>query len=532
MRDGTLLSALLIRPRTDVRVPAVVVANGYTGIDPFVLPGLRLIASDGFAVILARLRGVPPSEGTAGLYAHFDRDGYDLIEWAAAQPHCDGQVAMVGSSLVGFSQWQAARTAPPSLKVIVPDDSLVDPYNVWHTGGMAASPGRLQRKEIGGAESEYDNAMAHPYFDTFWEERTITPELAGAIAARGIKILMTAGWDSYLNGNLKVAAGLNDGFAKRQAKLIVGPWTHNMMLFPTTIVYETSVSDSIMPRTGIEYQRAWLNRWLRDEKNGIDEEPPVSIWIRGAEQWRFEQSWPLHDQKMHSLFLSAAPAASVNSLNDGSLVTTGPEPGVAQYSFAPATSRGIAAISSANIRFVDGQLQGADKEQLPEGLSRSHGRLMSADDLYDRQALTWTSAPLAAAAEITGYARAHFWAEVSSADADFVLELLEVGRGEPAILIARAFTRAGHILSNRQATAISPDVVQPFEIELSPAAHVVPAGRRLMLRIQGAALDPSIDVSWQGPGLSKAPFTFKIHVDAKRPSVLQLPVIGEALRYA
>ena len=45
---------------------------------------------------LARLRGVRPSEGDGGLYERYGPDGYDVIEWTAAQPFCDGQVGMAG----------------------------------------------------------------------------------------------------------------------------------------------------------------------------------------------------------------------------------------------------------------------------------------------------------------------------------------------------------------------------------------------------------------------------------------------------
>src|SRR5690606_10829397 len=55
------------------------------------------------------------SSGTEG------RDGYDAVEWVAAQPWCDGRVGMIGGSYMSMVQWMAAAQQPPSLRCIVPE---------------------------------------------------------------------------------------------------------------------------------------------------------------------------------------------------------------------------------------------------------------------------------------------------------------------------------------------------------------------------------------------------------------------------
>ena len=47
-------------------------------------------------------------------------DGYDLVEWMAAQPWCDGNVGMVGVSYFGTIQLHVAAEQPPHLKAIMP----------------------------------------------------------------------------------------------------------------------------------------------------------------------------------------------------------------------------------------------------------------------------------------------------------------------------------------------------------------------------------------------------------------------------
>ena len=48
------------------------------------------------------------------------RDGYDTIEWLAAQPWSNGRVGMLGLSYLGTAQWLAARERPPHLTCMAP----------------------------------------------------------------------------------------------------------------------------------------------------------------------------------------------------------------------------------------------------------------------------------------------------------------------------------------------------------------------------------------------------------------------------
>src|SRR5262249_19110417 len=69
--------------------PCVVETDGYDiALDGFFIPALQDLAKRGYAVTFARLRGTPPSEGVRDLYNKFGDDGYDIVEWVAAQPWC------------------------------------------------------------------------------------------------------------------------------------------------------------------------------------------------------------------------------------------------------------------------------------------------------------------------------------------------------------------------------------------------------------------------------------------------------------
>ena len=75
----------------------------------------------GYVHVIANLRGTCGSGGTFGFFdAQERRDMYDLVEWVAAQPWCDGNVGMIGISYFAMTQLEAAVERPPHLKAIFP----------------------------------------------------------------------------------------------------------------------------------------------------------------------------------------------------------------------------------------------------------------------------------------------------------------------------------------------------------------------------------------------------------------------------
>ena len=69
----------------------------------------------GYAVVVQDVRGRYGSDGEFRPYQQEGKDGYDTIEWAAAQPWSDGRVGSFGLSYPGAVQWLAAIESPPHL---------------------------------------------------------------------------------------------------------------------------------------------------------------------------------------------------------------------------------------------------------------------------------------------------------------------------------------------------------------------------------------------------------------------------------
>ena len=74
---------------------------------------------DGYACVRVDSRGAGRSPGYLDHNnARENRDFYDCIEWAAAQPWCSGKVGLNGISYYASNQWRAAALQPPHLAAI------------------------------------------------------------------------------------------------------------------------------------------------------------------------------------------------------------------------------------------------------------------------------------------------------------------------------------------------------------------------------------------------------------------------------
>lgn len=528
VRDGVRLNATLHVPTGAERLPGIVVANGYgAGADVFLPRVVNLLAQQGYVVLCARMRGLPPSDGEAGLYEKFGPDACDLIEWLARRPQCNGRIGMVGASLLGLVQYLAAREAPPSLQVILPDDAGSDNYwYLWYPGGMRPGPGRAARQVVLGAEKEYPLAVAHPTYDAFWRERTVQPEDLAAISGRGVAVFLTSGWDSYLIGSTKSYEWLKAGNPGPRLKMFVGPWSHGILMSPDP----QPIGPEAMPYSGFEYCVRWLDRWLKDVDNGVEKEPPVLLYVQGPNEWRFEQDWPLPDERRMRLYLREEASGTGGGRNDGSLCNEQPgnDRSVA-YEYSPQGPYNMAAVNAISRPSTD---------KTP----------------YEAHGLAWTSEPLPAATEMTGYPRIAFWAAASATDTDFVVEITDVSIDElsghlQSLQVTRGYLNAMCYFSRTEPQPLVVGKPYRFELELCPTSYVFAAGHRIRVTLQGSAIDPlakpqvvtiptmaGVDPALlaipHGPGLSSQAARVSVLQDAQHQSYVDLPIIGNGVEAA
>ena len=138
MRDGVRLAADIYRPARAGEVlpgpfPALLVRTSYDKQAEWLIHEVAdCFTPRGFVLVLQDLRGRHRSEGT-GQYFHTvnetaGTDGYDTVEWIAAQPWSNGRVGAMGSSHLGLVQIHMALYRPPHLRAIWPDVSPTNSY--------------------------------------------------------------------------------------------------------------------------------------------------------------------------------------------------------------------------------------------------------------------------------------------------------------------------------------------------------------------------------------------------------------------
>jgi len=128
MRDGVRLSVDIYAPRGSAGpFPGILAHTPYD--NNAQRETATWFAQRGYVVVSADARGRYDSEGEWDPFGALHRvDGYDLVEWVAAQPWCTGKVGMIGGSYLGWTQWWAASMAPPHLAAVAPRVSPPDPF--------------------------------------------------------------------------------------------------------------------------------------------------------------------------------------------------------------------------------------------------------------------------------------------------------------------------------------------------------------------------------------------------------------------
>jgi uncharacterized protein len=459
----------------------------------------RLCGEYGYAVARVDLRGTGSSEGVATdeYPASEQADLCQVIGWLAAQPWSTGSVGMYGTSYSGFNSLQVAAERPPALKAIVAiyasDDRYTD--DVHYTGGAVklldlvdyplymvalnalppvpavAGAGWRERwrERVEGLEPWLLRWLEEQTDGPYWRQGSLRP----AYERIACPTMLVAGWaDGYRNATFRVLEAL-----KGPTRLLFGPWSH-------------MATDSSLPGPRIDLvpeMVRWWDRWLRDKPNGVDEAPPVTVFVRHATRpapdldehlgvWRDEPAWPPERATTLSLPLSgAAPAGDgVDRLEVRGDVGS------------------AAWISCAG--------------HLPFGQSGDQREDDGWSLVYD-----W---PLERELEILGHPRLAVRVRASAPVAFLSARLCDVFPDGTSALVARGFLNLTQRRSRTDPEPMRPGEVEGVELELDATSWVFPAGHRLRLSLAGS--------DWPNLVPPPAPVTLTVERDG---SVLILPVL-------
>jgi uncharacterized protein len=559
MRDGVHLSVDVYRPDTTRKLPALLAFAIYNKDlqGPDIAEALtpqpawsavwtgwleagdtRFLTSRGYVHVIGAPRAIGKSEGGGSR----EFDSYDLIEWIARQPWCDGKVGMVGISGFGAEQFHVARQQPPSLKAIFPFDprgaygtlgSFREEYpgGVLHlfryllSGSLVAHQSRGQPGTLSpGREALWREAMSNPDFKIY-------PHLYNILTLKGQHLpaifdLLIDPYDKEETlekaesdfKKISVPAYTGSGWYAYGYKTHLNGaqnWFRNIDV-PKKIAL---AGPAHLERPFHSFHREilrWYDHWLKGIDTGIMSEPPVKYWVMGANEWRYGDDWPLPQTQWTKLYL----------FSRGRLR---PEP------FLPAS--------------VDGRLAPDAFVQMP--ITQTN----------EVQRLRYMSEPLPADTLIAGPMVLNLFAAIDADDTNWIVVLSDVGpdvsvrtaregeRDVPRRLPEREITRGWlkasmretdpkrskpwkpwHRLTRAARKPVVRGEVTQYAIELMAAASMFKAGHRICLDISALDLPTGVGGATNVEYIpyhicSSRTVLHRIHHDELHPSHLLLPVI-------
>jgi uncharacterized protein len=500
LRDGTVIYSDIYRPVGMANIPAIVSwsyfgkRQGYNmtewqlmGVPPGTVSRMAKFESadpgywcqQGYACVNVDPRGVGRSQGDINMFGTQDgHDGYDFIEWLATQYWCNGKIGMFGNSGVAMTQWRIAAEQPPHLVCIAPWEGTGDIYRESiMEGGM---PGAFSDFIIGSlVGSGYIDDMAamsrrYPFMNEYWEDKIPKWEKIR------IPTSITACWSHFhLRGSL-------EGFRRiRSTKRWLR--VHREFEWP----------DTYSP-AALEDLKRFLDRYLKDSRNGWELTPRVRIEVMDAYEYDYqvnrpEKEFPLARTQYKNLYIDAVRGG---------------------LSFEPIS------------------------EESSVSYSGEHG-LVTFDITFDEDT------------EITGFMKLHLWVEAEgNDDMDLFVNIQKLDEesnwlptnvlDEPhpgawgklrvsrRALDAKLSTDFQPVQAHRTEEKLNPGEIVPVDIEIMATSRIWHKGQKLRIQLSGHY----IREGWFEPlgWATSNKGNHIIHSGGKYDSFLQIPVIPTKYR--
>lgn len=456
--DGTALATDVHLPPSEDPVPVVVTRTAYDR-SAHLAEGLGW-ARHGYGYVVQDVRGRYDSDGTWEPYRHERADGAALVDWVGAQPWCDGRLVALGGSYSGYTAWSLAAERPQQVRAVISLGPAMGLSRVkYDRSGILRLAEHatwwLERAEARTSRTGIAAAMfaAHPalldelpvaalparmwarldrWHDAITEgpghtapEAVTDQELARLPAAA----LHIGGWYDLLLGETLHhwdTAGA-DLIPRPTRALLVGPWEHDLLWSPSTVVgdREHGAASRVAPGPLL---LDWISHVLHPRASSSE----ASVFVLGANQWWTGTQWP--------------PATSPQTwfTHAGGCLTPQPPdaPGRDGYQYDPT-------------------------DPYPSADPAGDRRTLAART----DAVRYTSQPLSRPLTIAGTATVTLYADTSATSTDFVVRLLEcVPDGRIQALVQGA-VHTGH------------GTHSPYRLDLDAIAATLAAGSRLRLEV-------------------------------------------------
>lgn len=459
----------------------------------------------GYVHIIGSVRGTGRSGGVYNFLSPREiRDVYEVIEWAAEQPWCNGNVGMVGLGYFAALHTLVAALHPPHLKAIAPIGGFMDNYReFWWPGGILQKGFArwlisLVNLDIHTQESALRNELGDEGY-----ERAITQALQDRDLSAAPEIV-EALRNPNLLGNapyLDLVLHSTDGpfwrerdieYSKIDTPIYLGAAAHRPGPFnhwhelkspKKLILFPPSYTDRPFYQISWEQLR-WFDYWLKGIDTGIMNEPTIKMFVQGAHEWLLAENFPI--------------------------------PGTRWIPFNLHESKSLCEI-----------------EPWPEAASASYD-----DSPENRGALKYFSAPLVENTEVAGPIVLNLYASCRGTDMDFFVSLWDIDAEGNEVRLSQGYLKGSHreldrlkskpwlpYHTHRFPKPLCPGKIYSFAISLNPIANLFKAGHRIMLKISSSDDKPK-DLYQVGHEhlLNQTATTITIYHSAEHPSHLLLPI--------
>lgn len=540
----------------------------------------------GYVVIYQDCRGRYDSEGEFVKYLSEAQDGVDTVAWIRAQAWSNGKVATKGLSYCAHTQMAMAGLSPPGLSAMVIDSGGFS--NAFH-GGIRQG-GAFELKQVtwafnrarecaaGQADThaaealdmedikawfkrmpwrpghspvsavpEYEDYLFEQWtndvFSDYWRQPGLYAVGSYDVTSLIPQVHVSSWYDVYVRTALEnYAATRQRGQAAVQ--LIMGPWLHgdrNVTHSGDVEFGDVAAFDGNIASNWRNFRLAWFDRWVKGIPNGVDQQPPVRLFVMGGGsgrkdshgrlvhggRWVSGSDWPVPGTQFVDYFLHA----------DGSLSPQVPVDASASlsYDFDPASPVPTIGGSLTSGRPV---FEGGAFDQ--RETSRFFGARNDGIPLAARaDVLVFQTEPLAEDVNVVGPIVVQLHVSSNCLDTDFTAKLVDVYPPSADYPQGFAMNLTDGILRCRfRDSWEKPEPLvagQVYEIRIEPfaTANLFKAGHRIRLDISSSNF-PKYDVNPnsgepEATARTRRIATNSVHLGALRPSRVILPIVPSVL---
>lgn len=470
LRDGVRLNGTLYLPKGHATpTPCIFELTPYIS-DTYHARGVYF-ASHGLPFMIVDARGRGSSEGQFRPMIQEAKDGYDIVEWLAAQPFCNGKISMWGGSYAGYDQWATAKERPPHLATIVPvasphagadfpyrnniasnylfqwltytsgktgQDRLFGDGDFWNAlwrdrfeKGLAFN---TLEHSLGGEQTSLREWLAHPEIDSYWESYVASDDQLRALTLPILTI--TGSYDGDQPGALTwyrryMAVATPDQRARHY--LIIGPWDHAGTRTPQAEFGGLKFG----PNSLLDVQKLhvdWYNWTMSGGAKPDFLKKMVAYYVMAADEWRYADTLEAATAESRPFYLDSLANAD-RLFASGSL--SDKAPGAGKPDRYVSDPRDVA---------------GAALQAEPDATGYASQRAVIA---AEGKALFYHTAPFDRDTELTGDFRLSAWIAIDQPDTDFQVAVFEVTRDGQSILLSTDVKRARYRDSLRQAKLVT-----------------------------------------------------------------------------